>query len=73
MSDDPVMFAVEAERFARGGVYALDLYQRAVATQAGTRIATGKHGKLVAWTQMNARTGEAIDRLARRWKGFRAP
>ena len=73
MSDDPVMFAVEAERFARSGVYALDLYQRAVARQAGTRAATGKHGKLAAWTQIDARTGEAIDRLARRWRGYRAP
>lgn len=73
LSDDPVMFAVEAERFARGGVYALDLCQRAVVTQASTRTATGKQGKLVAWTQINARTGEAIDRLARRWGGFRAP
>lgn len=73
LSDDPVQFAVEAERFARSGVYALDLYQRARAKQAGHRTGMGKHGKLVGWTEMNNRTGEAIDRLAKTWEGFNAP
>ncbi len=73
LPDDPVAFAAQAERFARGGVYALDLYQRALASQTKSRDGTGKHGRLVAWTAMNDRTGAAIDKLARRWKGFRWP
>ena len=73
LPDDPVAFAAQAERFARGGVYALDLYQRALAYQTKNRDGTGKHGRLVAWTTMNDLTGAAIDKLARKWKGFRWP
>ena len=73
ISDDPATFTVEAERFARGGVYALDLYQRAKARQRMTRTGTGKRGQNVAWVEMNELTGVAIDRLARAWKGFRRP
>ena len=68
LPDEPVAFAVEAERFARGGVDTLDLYQRAKARKDKSRTGTGKHGKLLSWSEMNDRTGEAIDRLAKAWE-----
>lgn len=71
LSDDPVVFAIEAECFARAGVYALDLYQRTIAagTKNSKRKAMGKHGQLKAWTEMNDRIGASIDRQAETWKG----